>query len=287
MTDVIGGSVATSNSANILAVSDLYPYLNITADDVTTAQTTLLTEAINYAEGAIRAILRYDPMMGVRTEYYPNLDLTASFGPAIWEATDNVAYVRRLSEESSDALQVAGLPVRQTDDQGNNAIDLRIDYDGKAGTTSGAFGSSTQQTEGVDFWPNYDQHDSGARQVCNDGIIRSEGRWPARAGSVKIVYVSGYTAAELAGTDTVIDASPIKQAVLTEALRYFHQAWSLRATDKRKWGAGPLTGERMGDYSYTTDQMLARQLLSSSDKVSAKTYALLEKFINYGVMIAS
>lgn len=285
MTDIIGGSLATSNSTNLLSANDLYPYLELTADTVTADQTTILKNAINYAEGAIRAILRYDPMIGVRTEYYPNLDMTSNWGSAVWEANDNVAYVRRLSEEASDELQVAGLPIRETDEDGNNPIDLRIDYDGRSGTQSGAFGSSTVQTEGTDFWPNYDLLDSGSRKVCNDGIIRSHGRWPSTAGSVKVIYVSGYTITELTGIDTKIDASPIREAAIEEALRYFHQSWTKRK-GRTGWGVGPLTGEDLGDYSYTADAFLTRQM-HSTGKVSARGYSLLEPFINFGVQVAS
>lgn len=264
----------------ILNASELYPYLDLTAGTVTDHQKSLISAAISYAEGVVRSTLRYDPVIGVRTEYYPSMDLTTDFGPDAWEVNDNVAYIRRLSQEGSDKLQVAGLPVRETDEQGANPIDLRIDYDGRAGTQTGAFAVETQQTEGTDFWPNYDLIDSGGRKMCNDGIIRSYGRWPNTSGSVKIVYVSGYTASELAGTDSRVNAAPIREAVLEEALTYVHRAWIKRG-GVGGWGIGPYTSENLGDYSYSADTTWTRQVLGSG-QISARSAALLEPFINFG-----
>src|SRR5690606_18761523 len=109
---------------------------------------------------------------------------------------NNQAFIRRLNDSAVDELQVQHLPIRYRDKDGSNAIDLRIDYDGRGGTRSGAFAANTQQTEGVDFWPNYDAQDSSGYQLCRDGVIRSEGRWPNQPGSVRITYTAGYTAEE-------------------------------------------------------------------------------------------
>src|SRR5690606_32970226 len=99
----------------------------------------------------------------------------------------------------SSELQLTHLPIREFDENGENGIDLRIDYDARSGTRSGSFAVDTKKEEGIDFWPNYDAHDVVGRRICTDGIIRSEGRWPSVSGSIKVIYVAGYTSDEFRG----------------------------------------------------------------------------------------
>lgn len=276
-------NASSPDSGRILSLETLLLHLGI-SDTATATETEIARSCLTRAEGAVIRVLRYDPVMSVRTEYYPS---QAIYSPkeARWEANDTEAFLRTADAAASDELQVTGLPVREADSSGDNPIDLRIDYDGRAGTRSGSFGSSTIKVEGSDFYPNYDFHDSNGSRVCRDGIIRSMGLWPQAPKSVKIVYVAGYTAGELAGTDTVLDASPIQEAVLEEATRRFHQAMSKM---KQSQGfTGPFLTEKLGDYSYSIGEDLQRELLSPNSDVLASTYYKLETFINVGASIFS
>lgn len=253
---------------------------------VTETERAIAGTALVKAEGAIKRHLKYDPVQSVRTEYYPQLDFNNQTRRSIWEVTDTQAFIRSQSKASSDELQVVGLPVRVADSDGNNTIDLRIDYNGRSGTQLGSFAVSSRQVEGVDFWPNYDVEDSAGRSVCRDGIIRSEGLWPDSPGSVKLVYVAGYTDAELHGQDVTIDASPIMDAVIDETVRRVQKAFSRMKRTNVGFVGGPFSSEKLGDYSYSLDLSTLSRLVGTGWDILPETAMKLEQFIrmDMGVM---
>ena len=254
------------------------------ADSVTNLQAGVINLAVQQAEGAVIRHLKYDPVQRVRTEFYPRYSPVAA-SIAWWEATETTAYQRRVSQASTDELQLQHIPVRATDADGNNAIDLRIDYDGRNGTKSGSF--ATAKTEGEDFWPNYDGTDSNSIAFCMDGIVRSIGLWPDEPGSVKITYVGGYTCDELNGQDSILDASPIMDVVLAEAARRARKALAMANDSKLGMIAGPLMSEKLGDYSYRLDSSVVRALFGEKGDKSLLSESIeqLSSFLNYGALI--
>ena len=184
------------------------------SDSPTDEERAIVQEAVTKAEGAVRKFLRYDPALAVRTEYYPQSRLDSPSQKGQWEVDANQAVFRRVSSAAVDELQLTHIPIRSSP-----AIELWVDSDARFGTKSGSFAASSKKVEGTDFWPQYDMNDSAGRKVCNDGILRSFGRWPLEPGSVKVTYWAGYTDEELNGQDSLIDASPIMEVAVEEALR--------------------------------------------------------------------
>ena len=273
------------NSGSILLLSDLLTELGI-GSTATALETAIAGSALTRAEGAVIRHLGYNPVISVRTEYYPNMNFVSNRNP-VWDANETHAYVRELSVGVGDELQLIGLPIRQTDTNGDNEIEVRIDFDARAGTRSGSFGTDTIKVEGSDFFPNYDSIDSGGRKIARDGILRSMGLWPAQAGSVKVVYVAGYTENEFLGSDSVIDASPIREAVLDEATRRVHKAYSRMKRRGIGFGAVGIMSENLGDYSYQSDSLLMKELIGSSSDLLAESVMKLDGFVNMGAIIAS
>lgn len=273
-------------SGAIITVAEVLEQLGLSTQTATSTESAVADWAVKSATGAIVSHLRYDPVQAVRTEYYPRQELSFGSRAAVWEVNENQAYSRYLADASTEDLQVAGIPIREKNAAGANAIQLFVDYDGRAGTRSGSFASSTQYTEGVDFWPNYDGVDSAGNRVCVDGVIKSEGRWPAIPGSVKIVYLSGYTTAELAGTDSVIDASPIREVALSETIRRIHKRFS-QMKKRTGFGVGALTSENLGDYSYSADGASLAELTGSKASLLQESVMLLQPFVNMGAMLHS
>lgn len=268
----------------IVDISEVLLVLGL-SDSVTDEERAITQASLIAASGAVSRYLHYDPQQKVHTEYLPNIDFSLRARDAIWETTNNEAFIRRITEAASNELQVTHLPIRETDEDGNNPIDLRITFDGRSGTRSGSFAAADQKVEGDDFWPNYESEDSNGIKVCRDGIIRSEGRWPSVAGSVKLVYVAGYTRMELHGQDTVIDASPIYDSVIDESVRRVMKAFSRR----KKAGAGftgPFKKERLGDYMYETNDTILESLVGTSWDILPETRDKLAEFCSYslGVM---
>ncbi len=224
------------------------------------------------AAGAVRKYLKYDPVKLERTEYYPNQQTNAMAGSSVWEVDADSAVLRQTSQGASQ-LQLRHLPIR-------SITSLYIDYDGRAGAKTGAFAASTLKVEGTDYWPNYDMVDSLLAKVCNDGILMNTGSWPNSPGTIKVVYTAGYTAAELRGQDSVIDASPIFKAVLDEAIRAVRRDFAANRKHTRiGFAAGTITSESLGDYSYSIDAASAAQLVQGGDLTPASKERL-SPFVN-------
>lgn len=252
------------------------------ATTATPEQRAVVIAAVQKAEGAVRRFLKYDPVQASRTEFYPMQDFDAAGGQAVWEVEGSSAYLRRLSQAATQELQVRHLPLRSIP-----AIDLRIDYDGRSGALAGSFAAETQKTEGSDYWPNYDGLDSDGNRVCRDGVIRSAGSWPVEPGSVRIIYTAGYTDEELRGQDSQVDASPIHTAALDESVRRAKRAFALQQQGSIGLGLGPLTGEKLGDYSWQADASLTARLFGGSNDLLPESTAALGPFVNFGWMLAS
>lgn len=242
----------------------------------------IVRQAIIKAEAAVMTHLRYDPAQKSHTEYFPQQDYTPANAPAVWEVQGSSAVLRRRAEAATNELQLIHLPIRAS-----TAIDVRIEYDGRFGTKSGAFAADSQKTEGVDFWAQYDSVDSDGYRVCRDGILRSVGRWPTEPGSVKVVYTAGYTAEELAGEDSVINAATIMDVVVEESLR---RAKKVLTYWYKNSAVGHISGtvvtENLGDYSYslsTSDKMTSNALAGGS--ITSESASKLSPFVNWGLNV--
>jgi len=219
----------------------------------------IVQQAVVKAEGAVIKFLGYDPAQRSRTEFYPQIDLSRVGDAGVWEVNDTEAYIRRISQAATDELQLKHIPIR-----GTPAIDLRIEYDGRFGTKTGSFATSSQKVEGTDFWAQYDSLDSSGNKICSDGILRSYGRWPSEPGAVKVVYTAGYTAAELEGQDLIVDASPIMDAIVEESLRRAKKVLVLWKKNSRTGhNAGVLTSEGLGEYNYSLSTSAVEKMLSA------------------------
>jgi len=252
------------------------------AASATETERAIFAQVISRVEGLVIQHLRYDPVQRTRTEFYPLQELNLSGSDGVWQVNASAAYFERANQVAGNELQVRHVPIRQRDSSGDGAIDLRLDYGARSGTNVGSFSESTQKTEGVDFWPNYDQQDSSGYGVCRDGILRSHGRWPVEPGSVKITYLAGYTSAELHGQDSAVNARPILDAVLTESIRQVGKVYSRMKKARGGFGVGPLSGEDLGDYAYTTNGDLMSSIFGTGESLLSETRQSLSEFVNYG-----
>lgn len=258
----------------IIDISEVLLELGLSSS-VTDEERAIANVSLSKAEGAIKRHLRYDPVQRERTEYYPQRDYDYQAAGAVWEVEGGQAVLRQVAGAATSELQIRHVPIR-------SVSDLRIDYDGRSGTSAGAFAAETTKTLGVDFWPNNDGRDSDGNEVCRDGILRSIGSWPTSPGSVRITYTAGYTAAELHGQDTIIDASPIAEAVMDEALRRARKIFLLKKKAAVGFVAGAFTSERLGDYSYSGEGSAASRLFSGGMDLLPETVQKLADFVNWG-----
>lgn len=219
-------------------------------------KTTTVTEAelgrINLiqpgVERAVKRYLGYDPEQVTRTlEYHPTIYIAntqatrdARFGPPI--------------------LRLRHRPVR-------SITSIFLDHDANFGQSSGAFPTDSELDAGEDYALMIDEDNALS---LKGSVMRNGGRnWPAVPGSVRVAYVSGYTADELNGDDANVDASDIKNGVLLE----YQERFNLTAQQQ----AGSIMSETLGDYSYTlagaatTSVVQERAMLSEDGKNSLRS----------------
>lgn len=261
----------------IADLSELLLQLGLSAT-CTETERAIAQAALRSATSAVVRHLKYNPVQSTHTEYYPQMDMGRQGREGIWEANDTEAYIRHVSEASTNELQIKNIPIR-------SITSLYVDYDGRSGTRTGSFAAETLKVAGSDYWANFDLVDSAGNKVCTDGIIRAQGTWPDLAGSVKITYVAGYTATELRGEDTVIDAGLIFEAVIDEAVRRVLKIYS-RSKNRLAGFVGPLTSENLGDYSYSSSSGIFDRLVGGQMDILPETELKLADFCRYdlGVM---
>jgi len=267
--DVVGSDVA----AGIVTDDEVAAEMGLTAP--TAAETAVIAASIAKAEAAVRRFLGYDPVQRTRTEYYPRMDYSRRMSEELWEVDGDQAILRQSQEASTAELQLQHVPVR-------SITSLNIDYDGRAGTKTGAFAAETLKVEGTDYWPNYDGVDDAGGKICRDGIIRSMGLWPTSAGSVKVVYSAGYSYAEFHGTSHTMDAVPIWETVLAESARRARQVFLLQKQTGAGWVSGPFSSENLGDYSYSIDSGMAGLIAGAGRDLTTDSKERLADFRNMG-----
>lgn len=261
---------------NIVAWSEVALELGLSSS-ITEEERTIIEAAISRAEGAVIRHLRYDPVQRSRTEYYPRTDMDVRGTEGFWDTEQGQAYWRQRASASSDELQVQHLPIR-------SITSLSVDYDGRFDTQSGAF--ATNQTEGTDFWPDYDGVDDDGNRLCRDGIIRSFGLWPQYPGSIKIVYTAGYTDAEFHGQKNLVNAVPVRDAVLIETIRRVRRALINKKSARLGFVPGSVVSENLGDYSYSLGgagvSTRADSLTFGSTVLSLESIEMLQEFVHWG-----
>jgi hypothetical protein len=260
---------------NIIDVEEVILELGLSSSN-TEEERSIAGVAIQRVEGIVKRYLKYDPSRRTHTEFYPQSDFRRDARIAVWEINDTNAFQRRRVRGMNDELQIQHLPIR-------SITDLRIDFDGRHGTQSGAFAASTQQVEGTDFWPNYDGEDDDGNSICRDGIIRSAGAWPTEPGSIKIVYIAGYSDAELHGQGGVVDASPITDVIISESIRKIKKAFVEMKQGAVGFVAGPMMSETLGNYKYVLDSAITTRLFGNEWNLMPDSLDRLNDFVNYGM----
>jgi len=262
-------------ATTIADISEVLLQLGLSST-ITEEERAIAYTSLKMAEGAVKRFLRYDPMQQSRTEFYP-MQGSIGGGDGIWEVNDNSAYMRARSG-GSDQLQLTHIPIR-------SITTLHIDYDGRFGQKSGAFADSTLKTSGVDYWMNGDGIDGENDLFCRDGILHSPGLWPTQPGSIKIVYVAGYTESEFRGTQQILDATPILETIIQETVRRMKKAMVTMKQTGSGWGSIKIS-ESLGDYSYSVDGSSLNKYFGGQWDLLGESKERLNEFVNWGSMLS-
>lgn len=118
-----------------------------------------------------------------------------------------------------------------------------VDLGAIAGNGTSDFPVSSELDPETDFYLEVENSVSGGVTFSKSGgLIRVGQPWPSTGGTVKVTFVSGFDADDLAGS-----FYELKSAIITEcALK-----WVARQRFANPGAAGTLRQEKLGDYSYT------------------------------------
>lgn len=273
----------------IASEAEIRVFLGV-SDSATDEERAVLTMVHPRAEARVREHIGYDPEQSVRTEYYPRHQPAGGLGiretSGVWDV--NAAHTFGRFEPATShinrTLQLEGLPVR-------TITSVHVDYDGRHGKGSGAFGSGDLQTDGDDFWAEFDEDD-----VCRSGMLFASGAWTIVPGSVKVVYRSGYSQEELSGravassvasdgtiTTARLDGSGIKRAVILTAVKAFQTWAALKKRTAVGFVPGPFSGEKLGDYSYSLFG-IAESIAGLIVELPGEARDALQAYRHYGIM---
>jgi hypothetical protein len=243
----------------------------------------LLETLMPKVDGCIADYLGYDPQYAVISdgEYYPR-NMQREVGEGIWETTATHAILT--SRGRNDTLQLANIPVRSIEE-------VRVDYTGGFGQRPNTFGTDTIKVLGTDYWQDFLSPYFNAT-----GHVFAFAGWPVQPGSVLVKYTAGYTKRELAGqaiktendpetsrAGSGINASAIKEAAELTLVKAFRQR-KLLAKGPNGFTAGPITSERLGDYSYSVEGSIARDLASMKVSLPSEAAQKLDAYLHYGVL---
>lgn len=215
--------------AEIVTVPEVLSYLGLgsSATESEIGQVQMLKQ---WAEAATRRFLGTHV---VQTTYTHILPPVHSYLNSSGGGLDD-----RFRPELGPFLRLPEYPVR-------SITSIHEDENALGGAASNAFPSDSELTEGTDFYL-----DVGISGFSKYGtVIRYNNNWSSLPGSIKVVYVAGYSAAELDGdvTENNFDASDIKFGVLRAVVDAYNDMRQQQGGFGG--GGGALASERLGDYS--------------------------------------
>jgi hypothetical protein len=202
------------------------------------------------AEAAVRKFLRFDPMQRQRVEYYPilsNAQHTTRGDYSQWDSRNGKAVITDYSGVGGDIITLKHTPVAD-----DNTLEVRENYDARAGQNSGSFGSTTVLTQGTQYWLDTDETTGFS---LSGSLVRVGGNWPRDPRSVKVTYNGGFTRDQIDGNDPDFvcpAAAAIKLgAIITHIAVYRSFKLLGKQGDSVGLVAGPITSESIDGYSYS------------------------------------
>ena len=227
----------------ILSVEDATAILNLSCDD------TLLPLLVNGAEKLCKNFMGWDPERSAQTEYYPVSERGGGYDHFVenWGSHLSTGGRTRILQLKRGFVLASGLVVEEY---------------------SGAYMGQNDDVswETLTLGGSYilDLDDDN---LSESGHLRRLGSyWPRSRGSVKVTYTAGFTSTELSGSmggsTDYTDASDIRLAVMLMVQKMYNEMKPQQSSSSGSGAgvAGPLTSEKVPDYSYTRDATSSRAL---------------------------
>ncbi len=235
---------------------------------LTDANAALIDMLLPLSDAAIKSYMQNDLQYSQHVEYYPA-------GSPVAERDDVMEPILRGNvvtfaniPPGVDTLQLKHTPILV------GSIEVREDVGAWAGQDPNPFDDTTILTLGTDYYLDVD---NASTNMSRTGLLYRYGKWPTEARSVKVTYYGGLNASQLNNA-----WGDIKLAAIMTHVHHF-QIFKSRQS---KTGAGPITSESIGKYSYSRDAFMTRLAILGDLDVPAGAKALLFKHRNLGRLFA-
>lgn len=251
-------------ACNIISDRLLTEYLGLTSSNV------LVGLAAIYAERAADAYVGFPLHSHTATEFYPSM---SHFESDVFVDVDPILTLQR-----TDRLRLKRRPVK------TSGIQVFEDAGAMMGQVAGSFGASTELTRGEDYVVDLDT----AGGSMSGHLIRMGGGWSHTEGSIKVIYLAGFTSTELDGTLTgandYYDATDVQQAVVVAAMKNYNELKKQQPALLSGVG-GPITYEKIEGYEYAIDKNQSRELWGLTKDLPPLSKKLLSRYVNYGARL--
>lgn len=215
-------------------------------DSPSAAQTALMNILRPLAEDAVKAEVGYSIEQATHTHFLPGFDEFG--GEAVSVDVLNGRVTFEYDEESS-VLYLPERPIR-------SITTLYEDRAAFGGQGASDFPASSALTGGTDYYVDW-LTDSLS---WSGKLTKRNGTWSPKARTIKVTYVAGLTAGEIAGTTSCRGpvaggVAQLRYAAISAAALKFKQPSGIQGTN-----VGPITAERLADYSVQYDGKSVAQL---------------------------
>ena len=219
---------------SILVSNDVLDWLG-KRECATATERAQIATLIPLAEGALEQYLGFVVEQATYTHYLPETDEGFDAAEGGLDVVNG-----RVVIEADNGLAMLVLPQRPV----RSVTSVIEDQGSRGGQGSGDFGNASM-TQGTDYY--LDNTTSGVSWT--GALMRVAGAWPTRRRTVKVVYVSGFTANELTagtilGPDERSSIRNLKYAAIITAAAAVLEA----QRHQSGLGAGPVIMERLADY---------------------------------------
>ena len=213
--------------AEIVGMGELILNLGL-GDSLSNADAALLEMIKRQVEDRIRKYCRWGITQKTYTQYLPSTTDSAAYtGREYVEISGDQAYFSR-DYNGGDILQLPNLYV-------SSITSLYEDRSAKGGQGATDFAEATLLESGVDYWLDKDDGDFS----IGGHVVKEAGSWSRKQRTIKITYVSGFTATQLDE-----EYRDIKQACILETRKWYKRAKSGHGNGNA--GAGEIKQESIG-----------------------------------------
>lgn len=239
----------------------LQVYLGISSP--TTAQQDQLDLIRTGIESSIKRYCRWQIVEATKTSFLP----LSPNAMGMQVPTAELYSPRYLATGSRNRLQLPSMYVK-------TITSINEDQNALAGYGSSDFSATTLLTAGSDYFL---EKDDGSAYSWSGGVMRVGRNWSSIPGTVKAVFVSGFSESELAGEQNAIRLATIKECADAYVRLKRMQAAFVTGVDGGTLNYGLVTKEKLGDWEIG----YSNPMDSNSLKDDAGSYGLSQRLRDF------